>query len=1353
MKHAITKILALILCVSMVLSLAGISVSAANEITLPDLISDNMLIQRDAPIKLWGFGGAEGDTVTAVIEDAKGNKVNEGEGKVAGDGFEMELDAMQAGGPYTIYFKGNDGKNFATVKNVLIGDLFLQGGQSNMQYRIYSVPNFVEEKVTPNPPDDKIRLFYNGDHISSETPAKDLKGEWIIADKNTLEYSAVGYQALEDIYKEIKIPVGGICSPYGGTSVSNFLEGDGIYNAKIAPLTNINFKGIMWYQGGTDSGYTTSDVITERYNKLIRSYREIWKDIPFIIVQLHQSPMKGLKYGSSDEYTIKDYSNAREAQLNAYLTNDNVGMVVAMDLSLQKYKEDGEDPSHPWQKKPIGQRMANVALSMIYGKDIQANSPAYVSHTIEGNAVKITVKDAYDGLKTSDGERPWGFMIAGEDGKYHEARAKLEGNTITLTSSSVPNPVSASYGIEKHIWPYASRTDEAALAEIEESPDFPVNVVNSANLPLAAFNTEALILDNNIVETPSEEQSDAEENKAPVSIDGVETSGDKTILYVALDGNDSNAGTINAPLASIAGARDKIRALKASNALGKGGAVVYVREGNYTMNEGVTFRAEDSGTKDAPIVYRNYPDEEVNFIGGAYLNWEDFKPVKDEKVLSRIVDEDAREHIVSIDLHALGYKNLPEPKLPGTYSYWAELGTLLKEKYGVEKPATNSSELIIDGVGAVLARYPNDGDLLIGEVIKKGDFKQSDDPMEFVVDDPRVKNWTKAENAIISGTFTHSWAGQATFLDSVNTSKNSIRSKYPVWYGAVKDQHFYVFNLIEEIDMPGEYYIDIKDGILYLYAPDGGAEEIVYTLHTGTMFHVSDASYIEIKGFGMKYTRGNFVSFSGKSSNNKLIGCEFTYNTTSGAVAVNGKENSVYDCYFHDCAMAIISDSGDRPTLTRSNNLIENNKFENSERTSKTYSPSLYIQGVGTKAYHNEISEAEHCVIQLGGNFHEVNFNEIYNACMNTDDMGAIYTGRNLTMRGNVFKNNYIHDIGGANRGTNGTHGIFFDDFWESADVVGNVFANITGGGVMFAGSYNVVDNNIFANTGTVNGTSMILTRSYLYGGSFDDTPYVNSVKEMPIHSEVWTTAFPEIVNVIDEKGKLDINNHIVVTNNVLYNSGEPRISDEIKKTLVSGNNITYQKDPGFYDLANENYLLKEDSEVYEDIPGFKPIPFTRMGRYNDRALSRAKEGYVFCLDSPYIFKEGERVKTDKNQAFVENETIYVPLRTASDAVGANLTYDEATDSISIAGSGKLLEFVDGAYDKVSVNGTEYVLSKPLINIEGSNYISVADIVNIFEKYLVRYENLTIITGYDGLFNMDADTNLLRWLEEQITVY
>lgn len=856
-----------------------------------------------------------------------------------------------------------------------------------------------------------------------------------------------------------------------------------------------------------------------------------------------------------------------------------------------------------------------------------------------------------------------------------------------------------------------------------------------------------------VEETPVvTEETENKEEAVPTISDISAQSKNKTLIYVAPNGSDSNEGTMESPLATLIGARDKIRVLKASGSLGADGAVVYFRGGEYIIKEGTTFKAEDSGTEEAPIVYRNYPGEEVNFIGGAYLNWSDFKQVKDESVLNRIVDENARKHIVAINLHELGYKDLPEQMLPGTYSYWAALGTLLKEEYGVEKPTTKGSELVINGEGATIARYPNEENLTIGEVLESGNFQTKSKYMEVVVNDGRIKNWTNAKDAIMSGTFCHSWAGQATYLDSVNVKKNSLRSKYPVWYGAVDDQQFYVYNLIEEIDMPGEYYIDRENGMLYLYAPDD-VKEVIYTLLTDTMVSFNGAHYVTLKGINMKYTRGNFVSISRNSENIEIVDCDFTYNTNSGAVSISGSNNRVYDCYFYNCAMGVTINIGDRATLTKGNSVVENCKFENCERTSKTYSPALYVQGCGAQLLHNEISDAEHCVIQLGGNYHNVNFNEIYNACMNTDDMGAIYTGRNLTMRGNVFKNNYIHDIGGANRGTNGTHGMFFDDFWECADVVGNVFANITGAGIMFAGSYNVVNNNIFANTGTVNGASMNLNRSYLYGGSFDDTEYVKGVKEMPIESDVWVDAFPEIVNVIDKSGKLDINNHIVVTNNVLYQSPEPRISAEIKKTLVSENNVSFQNDPGFYDLENENYLLKEDSKVYEMIPDFKPIPFTRMGRYADRAMARAKKGYVFCTESPFVIKDGKTVKTDKTQAIIENETVYVPLRSGADAVKAQLTYDEATEKITVSASGKMLEFTDGATDSVVLNGAEYALSKPLVNINDSNYIALSDLANIFEQYIIKSGDIYIVTDFKDLFRETADAQLLRYIEAQLTVY
>ena len=854
--------------------------------------------------------------------------------------------------------------------------------------------------------------------------------------------------------------------------------------------------------------------------------------------------------------------------------------------------------------------------------------------------------------------------------------------------------------------------------------------------------------------TETEDETVQEEEVESAVVEPVEKAKEKTVLYVALNGNDSNPGTIDKPLSSIIGARDKIRALKENNELAEGGAIVYVREGNYVINESVIFGARDSGTAEAPIIYRNYPDEKVSFVGGAYLNPDDFKPVKDKAVLDRIVDKEARDHVVSIDLHALGYKNLQEPAWEGTYSYY-QIGSYLTEKFGVVVPTEKSSELVINNKGMTLARYPNEGFMTINEVIRSGNWKEMDEPMSIKVSDPRVKNWTKADKAILSGTFFYSWASLATALDPTDVAENIIKSKYPIFYGAAAGQQFFIHNLIEEIDVPGEYFVDTETGILYLYPPEEGLREVIYTLLKDEMFVFEDSSFITLEGFGLKFTRKNFVEFDVGSSNNKLINCEVTFNAGGeAAVVLNGNDNIIYDCYFHDCAVGVLCASGDRPTLTRCNNLVENCKFERCDRLNKTYSPALYgYQCVGFKAYHNEISEAEHLVIQFGGNFNDISNNEIYNACMNTDDMGAIYTGRNLTHRGNILSNNYLHDIGRDERGSIGCFGMYFDDFWEAADVVGNVFENITGPGVYCSGSYNVIENNIFANVGKVQDASVALLLSYTYGMDRDFSAHINGIEEMPIHSDVWVEAFPEIVNVIDEEGKLDVNNNIVLKNNVFFDSPRPRVSNTIKPTLKEANNVFYEKDPGFYDLKNRNYLLKEDSVVYTDIPEFEPIAFTRIGRYHDRAVSRAKKGFVFCTDSPYIYKKGEKVKTDKNQAIVENETIYVPLRTGIESVDATLAYDEATGTINISGAGKVIEFIDGTTDKINVNGSEYNLSKPMFNIDSSNYISLVDVANLFGKTLIRYNDLTIITDIKNLFNLEADGNLLRWLEEQLSVY
>ena len=188
--------------------------------------------------------------------------------------------------------------------------------------------------------------------------------------------------------------------------------------------------------------------------------------------------------------------------------------------------------------------------------------------------------------------------------------------------------------------------------------------------------------------------------------------------------------------------------------------------------------------------------------------------------------------------------------------------------------------------------------------------------------------------------------------------------------------------------------------------------------------------------------------------------------------------------------------------------------------------------------------------------------------------------------------------------------------------------------------------------------------------------------------------------------------------------------------------------------MLNGNYLLKEDAEVFEKIPDFKPIPFTRIGTYSDRAINRIKKASVFCLDSEFTFKNGEKIKSDKKEAIAENGTMYVPLRSGASAVGATVAFNEETSAVSVTTGARTLEFVSGSTDTaVKVNGSDYTLAKPIVKMGGTNYMSVEDVVNVFEKQLVTYGNIAVISDTPKLFYEGTDDGLLRYIGEQLTVY
>ncbi|MBE7042764.1 MAG: sialate O-acetylesterase [Ruminococcaceae bacterium] len=461
--------------------LIGLTTVSAADIQLPNLIGDHMLIQQAKPIKLWGTA-TPGETVTITLGTAS-KTISQGTATVKSDGtFQAQLPATMAGGPYTLTFSSPSSTK--TVSDVLVGELWVQSGQSNMERATAGTGSFAKD-ILPTEQNNNIRIFMNTEAIKATAPATDLKGSWKIANKSTVNaYSAVGYVALETMQQELNMPVGGICNAVGGAGMSAFTgpvngtAGD-YYYAKTSPLTQMNIRGIMWYQGEGDRG-RTPEQFTTVFNQLIQSWREDWKDLdlPFVYVALPPSPMK--YYASwTGGYIMEDFSSARMGQLQSYYENDNVAMAISMDCP----PNPGEDSLHPNNKKPIGQRLGWAALDMIYNVIDKGCSPLFKSVTVNGKTAVITFHHAYEGLKTTDGKAPRNFYVSeSENGTYHEAVATITGkDTVTLTCDKVSAIKYVSYTVEKHMYPYTSADD----AVVNTYAD--VNLVNSEGLPACPF--------------------------------------------------------------------------------------------------------------------------------------------------------------------------------------------------------------------------------------------------------------------------------------------------------------------------------------------------------------------------------------------------------------------------------------------------------------------------------------------------------------------------------------------------------------------------------------------------------------------------------------------------------------------------------------------------------------------------------------------------------------------------------------------------------------------------------------------------------------------------------------------------
>ena len=435
----------------------GQTTAAQQKLKLPALVSDNMVIQQSAEIHIWGW--AEKNKTVEIIPSWTNTLVtvnSDGDGK-----WKTTIKTPTAGGPYTIRLKSKE--ESITLKNVMVGEVWLASGQSNMEMPIKgyaSEPINGNNELILHSKNPNIRMF-TVKRNSSPQPVEDCVGAWKESSpENTPDFSAVAYVFAQKLNRVLDIPVGIIHSSWGGTpveawtpkeameravtaeekstfrynSVENKREQDApsqLFNGMIHPLLNYNIKGVIWYQG--ESNRNHPGVYQKTFPLMIQNWRQLWynKKMPFYYVQI--APY-GRYSGEVNSALL------RETQLKTMDLLDHVGMAVTLDI--------GENQSiHPAEKIKVGERLSYWALAKDYDiQGIQFSGPVYKSHEVDGDKIMISFDYASMGLSTY-GQPLNNFEIAGTDGIYHPAKAKIWRNgTLEVFSEKVKDPKEVRYG-------------------------------------------------------------------------------------------------------------------------------------------------------------------------------------------------------------------------------------------------------------------------------------------------------------------------------------------------------------------------------------------------------------------------------------------------------------------------------------------------------------------------------------------------------------------------------------------------------------------------------------------------------------------------------------------------------------------------------------------------------------------------------------------------------------------------------------------------------------------------------------------------------------------------------------------
>lgn len=460
----------LLLC----LSLLTATRAAEAKVKPVSLFSDHMVLQKGVTVPVWG-NADDGELITVHFNGQSiSTKAEHGKWMVK----LAPLPYISTPTSMTI-----TGKDTIVIRDILVGEVWLCSGQSNMERQLGPRPpqkpikDWEKERDAADYPGIReyyVPLKYAADKLD------DVHSNWTVCSPHTVtEFSAVGYFFARDLYKQLHVPVGIIFSAYGGTPAEDWtsqaaLEGNpaltdlaknydkiiageykpagqrlyGLYNGMIHPLLPFAIKGVAWYQGEANNNRAV------QYQTVLPNMIKNWRDdfgqgnFPFLIVQI--APFKDMR------------PEIREAQFIISQKVNNTALIVTTDCG------DADD-IHPTYKQPVGERLSLAALALGYGKKIEYAGPTYRSYTVNGNKIELSFSHTGKGLTAGSNQLLKGFTIAGKDQKFVPAQAVIKGNKVVVYSDEISNPVAVRYG-----W--------------DNVPD--VNLYNKEGLPASPFRTD-----------------------------------------------------------------------------------------------------------------------------------------------------------------------------------------------------------------------------------------------------------------------------------------------------------------------------------------------------------------------------------------------------------------------------------------------------------------------------------------------------------------------------------------------------------------------------------------------------------------------------------------------------------------------------------------------------------------------------------------------------------------------------------------------------------------------------------------------------------------------------------------------